>query len=60
MKKLLRRLVFEEKGGISENTAWIVLILIIAIGVVTALAPRIKNAETTAGTQLDNASGFTY
>lgn len=60
MVKIMKKLISEEKGGISENAAWIVLILIIVIGVVTALAPKIKNAQDTAGTQLDSAAGFSY
>ena len=35
----------EEGGGIAENATWIVMALIIAFGVVTALNPGIKSTQ---------------
>ena len=50
----------EERGGIAENAAWIVLVLIIVVGVVAGLNPNIKAAQTNANSKLDNARTFTY
>ena len=58
--KVLMKFLQEEKGGIAENAAWIVLVLIIVVGVVAGLNPNIKNAQTGANSKLDSARTFTY
>lgn len=60
MKNLLKAFVMEEKGGIAENTALVVMVLIIVVGVVTAISAKVKSTQSGAGTKLDSASGFSY
>lgn len=60
MKNLVKAFLKEEKGGIAENTALVVMILIIVVGVVTAISAKIKSTQEGAGAKLDSASGFSY
>lgn len=46
------RFVYDQEGGIAENTAIIVLILTIAVGAMTYLAPKIKGVFTAIGSKL--------
>ena len=56
--KIFKKFLQEERGGIAENAAWILLIIV--VGVVAGLSPNIKNAQTNANSKLDNARTFTY
>lgn len=42
----------EESGGISEYTVLIVMALVIAVGAMAYLAPKIKNVFTSVGSKL--------
>lgn len=60
MKNTFRAFMQEEKGGIAENTALVVMILVIVVGVVTAISAKVKNTSSAAGPRLDSASNFSF
>lgn len=42
----------DQKGGIAENTAIIVMILTVAVGAMVYIAPKIKGVFTAIGSKL--------
>ncbi|MTI80038.1 MAG: hypothetical protein FH758_03995 [Firmicutes bacterium] len=60
MFKFIKGFWKEEKGGVAENAALIVMILIIVVGLITFLGGKVKSTGNEAGSKLDEATNFSY